>query len=179
MKDLEDNRIVSEVLGGDKNAYALLVKKYEKPIYNLMYRITGSQDLSMDMSQMTLVKAYEKLERFNLAMSFFPWLYAIGINVARDYLRKAKREACLFESSYIECSTIDENSDSMTRVEKKMEISHVFKAMEKLRFSQREALILRFREGLSMKEVAQALSISVSGAKMRIHRALIELRKIL
>ena len=175
----EDSRIVGEVLDGDVNAYALLVKKYQKPIYNLMYRVTGSRELSMDMSQETLVRAYEKLERFDPAKSFFPWLYAIGLNLTRDYLRKAGREARLFERNFDESNTIDDSSNPVTRVERKLEMAHVLKAMEKLPFDQREALILRFREDLSMRDIARALSISVSGAKMRVHRALKELRRIL
>ena len=175
----EDSRIVSEVLDGDVNAYALLVKKYQKPIYNLMHRVTGSEDLSLEMSQATLVRAYEKLERFDPAKSFFSWLYAIGMNLARDYLRKAGREAHLFECNFDESNAADGNPNPVTQVERKLEMAHVLKAMEKLPFDQREALILRFREDLSMKDIARALSISVSGAKMRVHRALKELRRIL
>jgi RNA polymerase sigma-70 factor (ECF subfamily) len=175
----EDSRIVGEVLDGDVNAYALLVKKYQKPIYNLMYRVTGSRELSMEMSQETLVRAYEKLERFDPAKRFFPWLYAIGVNLARDHLRKAGREARLFECNFEEGDTLDGNPNPGMRVERKLEMDHVLKAMEKLPFGHREALILRFREELSMKEIAQALSISVSGAKMRVHRALDRLRGIL
>ena len=179
MSTPEDSRIVGEVLDGDVNAYALLVNKYQKPIYNLMYRVTGSKELSMDMSQETLVKAYEKLERFDPARSFFPWLYAIGVNLARDYLRKAGREAHLMDRNFDESNTIDDSSNPVTRVERNQAMSHVLKGMEKLSFDHREALILRFREELSMKDIARALSISVSGAKMRVHRALDELRRIL
>lgn len=174
----EDSRIVGEVLDGDVNAYALLVNKYQKPIYNLMYRVTGSKELSMDMSQETLVRAYEKLERFDPAKSFFPWLYAIGVNLARDYLRRAGREARIFEGNFDESNTIDVSSNPVTQVERNQEMSHVLKAMDKLPFGHREALILRFQKELSMKDIARALSISVSGAKMRVHRALDELRGI-
>ena len=65
----------------------------------------------MDMSQETLVRAYEKLERFDPARSFFPWLYAIGVNIARDYLRRAGREANLFDHNFDENDTIDETSN--------------------------------------------------------------------
>jgi len=175
----EDSRIVGEVLNGDINAYALLVKKYQKPIYNLMYRATGSPEISMDLSQETLVRAYEKLERFDPAKSFFSWLYTIGVNLARDYLRKAGRESRIFENTFDESNTVDDKSSPVTPVEQKLEMSYVLKAMEKLPFDYREALILRFRAELPMKDIARALSISVSGAKMRVHRALKELRRTL
>ena len=175
----EDSRIVGEVLNGDINAYALLVKKYQKPIYNLMYRATGSPEISMDLSQETLVRAYEKLERFDPGRSFFSWLYTIGVNLARDYLRKAGRESLIFENTFDERNTVDDKSSPVTPVEQKLEMSYVLKAMEKLPFDYREALILRFRAELPMKDIARALSISVSGAKMRVHRALKELRRTL
>jgi RNA polymerase sigma-70 factor (ECF subfamily) len=175
----QDSRIVGEVLEGDVNAYALLVKKYQKPIYNLMYRASGSKEVSMDLSQETLVRAYEKLERFDPSKKFFPWLYAIGVNLARDYLRKVGRESHVFENTFDEDNTVDDKSNPVTQVERKLEMSNVLKAMEKLPFDHREALILRFREELSMKDIARALCISVSGAKMRVHRALKELRRIL
>lgn len=175
----EDSRIVGEVLKGDVNAYALLVKKYQKPIYNLMYRVTGSKELSMEMSQETLIRAYEKLERFDMAKNFFSWLYAIGTNLAKDYLRKTGRESLIFESTFDESNTVDGSSNPVARLERKLEMSHVLKAMEKLPFDYREALILRFQNELSMKEIAGALTLSVSGAKMRVHRALKELRRIL
>ncbi len=175
----EDSRIVGEVLNGDVNAYALLVKKYQRPIYNLMYRATGSKELSMDMTQETLVRAYEKLERFDPARSFFSWLYAIGMNLARDYLRKAGREAHLFERPFDEINTADGSTDLEIRLECKLEMSRVLKVMEKLPLDYREALILRFQKELSMKDLAGALSISVSGAKMRVHRGLKELRTLL
>jgi len=179
MRFPEDSRIVSEVLDGDVNAYAVLVKKYQKPIYNLMYRITGSQDHSLELSQATMVKAYEKLERFDQTRRFFPWLYAIGLNLAKDHLRKNHREINLFKNYKLDNYINEKSDDQFRQVEIKMEVSKVLKAMDKLRFKQKEALILRYKEDLSMKEIAQALSISVSATKMRIHRALKELRQVL
>ena len=175
----EDSRIVGDVLDGDVNAYALLVKKYQKPVYNLMYRTTGSRELSMDMAQETMVRAYENLERFNRTRRFFPWLYAIGVNLARDHLRRAGREARIFESGLEENSAHDCSANQGKLLEQKLEMSQVLNAMEALSLDQREALILRYREELSMKEIGLALGISVSGAKMRVHRAIKELQRIL
>src|SRR4030042_528501 len=86
-----EETLVCEILSGDVNAYALLVKRYQKPIYNLMLRMTGSEQDALDLTQETFVRAYEKLEKFNPSASFFPWLYTMGLNLARDFLRRAKR----------------------------------------------------------------------------------------
>jgi len=179
MRVSEDSRTVTKVLNGDVNAYALLVKKYQKPIYNLMYRATGSKEISMDLSQTTMIKAYENLERFDQNRKYFPWLYAIGANLAKDHLRRTNREKRYFDSKYDEDNTIDTNTDTMARIEHKTKKIYVLEAMKSLPLSQREAIILRFQKELSMREIAESLSISVSGAKMRIHRAIKELRRIL
>jgi RNA polymerase sigma-70 factor (ECF subfamily) len=86
-----EETLVYEILSGDVDSYALLVKRYQKPIYNLMLRMTGSEQDALDLSQETFVRAYEKLEKFDPSASFFPWLYTMGLNLARDFLRRAKR----------------------------------------------------------------------------------------
>jgi len=64
MESTDDQRIISRVLKGDCNAFGILVQKYQKPIFNLMFRMTGSQDQAADLAQETFIKVYENLERF-------------------------------------------------------------------------------------------------------------------
>ncbi len=179
MKLPEDNQIIIAVLNGDVNAYGQIVRKYQKPIYNLMYRATRSEQLSMEMAQETFTRAYEKLERFDPGRSFFSWLYAIGANLARDHLRKAGRELLFSEAEIDGNQLTDSGPNQAAHLEHKIEISQVMQLLEKLPLDYREALILRYREDLPMEEVGKALSISTSGAKMRVHRALKSLRSML
>jgi RNA polymerase sigma-70 factor, ECF subfamily len=171
-----DQSLVGEILSGDVNAYALLVKRYQKPILNLMLRMTGSEQDALDLTQETFVKAYEKLEKFSPSASFFPWLYTMGLNVARDFLRKAKRspiESHDLENVYaIDC-------DQEDRLGNQLNIQKVQEQLQMLPVDYREALLLRFHEGLSVSEVAYALGLSLSAAKMRIQRGLLKLRQLL
>jgi len=176
MKLSGDSQIVSNVLQGNVNAYGLLVRKYQKSIYNLMYRVTGSEELAVEMTQETFIRAYEKLECFDPGKRFFPWLYTIGLNFARDHLRRSGREASRFVRTWNENFAADQRENPDARLEQKMVMVDVLRALGRLPFEYREAIFLRFREELSLKEVAQALSISVSAAKMRIHRGLKALR---
>jgi RNA polymerase sigma-70 factor, ECF subfamily len=179
MKLPEDNQIINAVLSGNVNAYGRIVGKYQKPIYNLMYRATRSEQLSMEMAQETFTRAYEKLERFNPGRSFFSWLYAIGANLARDHLRKAGRELLFSEAEIDANQLMDGGPNQEPHLEHNVEISQVMQLLEKLPLDYREALILRYREDLPLEEVGKALSISTSGAKMRVHRALKSLRSML
>ncbi|HAA05273.1 MAG TPA: RNA polymerase subunit sigma-24, partial [Syntrophobacteraceae bacterium] len=90
MDQASDHQVVSAVLAGDVEAYGALVQRYQKPIYNLMFRLTGSYADSLDLAQETFIKAYEALHRFRKGSRFFPWLYSIGLNHGRNFLRRNK-----------------------------------------------------------------------------------------
>ena len=179
MKLLEDNEIIQTVLNGNVNAYGRIVRKYQKTIYNLMYRASKSERLSMEMTQEAFTKAYEKLDRFDPGRSFFSWLFAIGANLARDHLRRVGRELMFSEAEIDGNELMDDGMDQAAALEQKVEISHIMQLLEMLPLDYREALILRYREELSMNEVARALGLSTSGAKMRVHRGLKHLRSML
>lgn len=180
MDHSDDQSCISAVLAGDVNAYSALVKRYERPIYNLMYRMTGSQADALDLAQDAFIKAYEQLDRFQTDRKFFPWLYTIAMNVARNLLRDKKRGA---QSPYIDewegCSGLDYPQQQEEIMCRRLDFSVLHEALLQLPEDYREAIILRYREELSMEEVADALKISISGAKMRVHRGLNKLREIL
>ena len=169
-----EETLVYEILSGDVNAYALLVKRYQKPIYNLMLRMTGSEQDALDLTQETFVRAYEKLEKFNPSASFFPWLYTMGLNLARDFLRRARRAPT---EPYEPEGNLSVDSDRDERLADRIDGQEVLKGLQTLPSDYREALLLRFHEGLSVSEVAYALGLSLSAAKMRIHRGLLKLRQ--
>ena len=175
----EDNRIILAVLGGDVNAYGRLVVKYQTPIYNLFYRATQCTDTALDLTQDTFIRAYQNLERFNTGKRFFPWLYAIGLNLARDHLRKIGRRNTHIDHHADICEIPDACPDPVIMMERTVTRRRVAAALIRLPLDYREALLLRFREELSMKEIAAALSISVSGAKMRVSRGLKKLKTLL
>jgi RNA polymerase sigma-70 factor (ECF subfamily) len=171
-----DQSLVYDILSGDVNAYALLVKRYQKPILNLMLRMTGSEQDALDLTQETFVRAYEKLEKFNPSASFFPWLYTMGLNLARDFLRRAKRSPI---ESYEPDDSFSIEIDQYDRLADQIDVQKVSEVLQSLPVDYREALLLRFHEGLSVGEVAYALGLSLSAAKMRIHRGLLKLRQLL
>lgn len=177
----EENRIIAQVLAGNPQAYGLLVKRYQDPIYNLMLRMAGpgAGEDARDLCQETFLKAYDNLEQFHAGARFFPWLYSVGVRLALDYLRKRKRTVDrhdeLDESKFDHLPDGEPEDAAFTA----LAAAEVRQALDKLPFESREALILRYHEDLTMQEIAQALSLTPSGAKMRVHRALAMLRKLL
>ncbi|MGD8251089.1 MAG: sigma-70 family RNA polymerase sigma factor, partial [Desulfobacterales bacterium] len=86
--DLTDQEVVADVLNGNSNAFSHLVVRYQRPIFNLMFRATGSTETASDLSQDAFLKAYEKLGQYHPRKKFFSWLYTLSINLVRDHLRQ-------------------------------------------------------------------------------------------
>lgn len=179
MDNREESLIISDILAGDPDVYAILVKRYQRPIFNLMIRMTSSEEDAFDLTQETFVHAYEKLDRFKLSSRFFPWLYTIGINLARDFLRKRRTAGIGAEELYETQKSLPVESEQENTLVEELDAQQVKVVLQKLPLDYREAIMLRFHEGMSMRDVALALGISVSGAKMRIHRGLLKLRKLI
>jgi RNA polymerase sigma-70 factor (ECF subfamily) len=178
MHTAQENRLISEILNGDVEAFAVLVNRYQRPIYNLMLRMTGSREDATDLTQEAFLKAYQKLERFRPSSRFFPWLYTIGMNLARDHLRRLKTA----DTAQWEREEVMAAHDPIDRAQElihRLDADRILVLLAKLPEGYREALILRFHEGLTLDEVGVALGISTSGAKMRIKRGLQRLRDML
>lgn len=179
MNITEDDAIIEAVLKGDVNAFSLIVRKYQQPIYNLMFRVVGVEDKAADLAQETFIRAYEKLDLFRPGNKFFSWLYAIGMNLARDSIRKNTKQFYTLDRDDDPLLNTHNGQKQVNPYDKQIELAHVQFALKKLPLKEKEAIILKYREGFTMKDIASALEISVSGVKMRIHRGLKKLRKYL
>ena len=175
----EENSLICDILNGDTELFAVLVNRYQRPIFNLLLRMTGNREDAADLTQETFLKAYEKLERFRLSKRFFPWLYTIGMNLARDHMRKQKSAAKAASMNLpFKSSAVDGFEENRSLVQR-LDASRLMVLLAQLPEDYREAVILRYHEGLTMKEIGEALKISTSGAKMRVKRALERLRVLL
>ncbi len=179
MQQDSDDQVVASVLAGDTEVFAILVQRYQKPIYNLMFRMTGSCSDALDLAQETFIKAFQALHRFRAGSRFFPWLYSIGLNHCRNFLRKhrGQRTVCIDDCEV--GSGLDYPGQEEEKVCALLDSRELRKALDFLPVDYREAVVLRYHEELSMEDVAAAVGISLSGAKMRVHRGLAKLRKIL
>jgi RNA polymerase sigma-70 factor (ECF subfamily) len=178
MDSSDDQQVITAVMNGNVNAYSILVQQYQKPIFNLMYRVTGSYEDAKDLAQETFIKAYEKLDHFRTGARFFPWLYTIGYNHARNFVQRSKPFQQSISEDFENNSGLDYPSQHEESVLAQMDFLRIYQVLEQLPVDYREAVILHYHEGLSMEEIATALQLSVSGAKMRVHRGIKKLREI-
>ncbi len=179
MHEIDDQDVISAVLEGDTEAYGMLVQKYQKPIFNAAYRMTGSRQDALDICQDTFLKAFEELHHFHAGRRFFPWIYTIAMNRSKNHLRRNRQ----WKTEPVEDHEGDADRNEPRREEealcRRLDSHRLQQAMKKLSVDQREALILRYQDDRSMEEISQALKLSLSGAKMRIARGLARLREII
>jgi len=171
MAENREAELIREVLAGDPRPFEVLVRRYQGPVYNLMLRNAGI-DMAPDLAQEAFVRAYTRLETFRLGNRFFPWLYALAMNVVRDWLRKNGRDFHVFMEQPSVMVRDEDQPDPERAMMDRLDGAKAFEVVMELAPAYREALILRFRHDLSMSEIAQALDITVSGVKMRISRGL-------
>lgn len=177
--DLEDAEAIDAVSHGDTDAYSILVLRYQEAVFNLMLRMTRSYEDATDLAQETFIRAYDQLYRFQKGKKFFPWLYTIGLNLCRNFLRHKKGMNCVSLEDCEIGSGLDYPGQQEDEICAKLDYEQLHAALDRLPSDYREALILRFHEELSMEDVAEALSVKLSAAKMRVHRGLAKLRDIL
>lgn len=89
--DLHETALIKKAQNGDQDAFSQLLLRYQAPIYNLSFRMTGSVEDAEDMTQIAFLNAWRGLPRFQLNSSFFTWLYRLASNACVDFLRHKKR----------------------------------------------------------------------------------------
>lgn len=169
--EISDNKIVEQVVKGDTEAYAELVQRYQKIIYNLMFRISSSSDDAAELTQEVFFTAYKKLGSFRSEKNFFPWLYTLAMNRGRDWRRKNTKEwqgLQKYSGEIFDLAT----PAATDKIEKRQEIEKLAGALVTLPSDTREMVLLRYKHEVSIKELSEIFSLSQSGIKMRIHRAL-------
>jgi RNA polymerase sigma-70 factor (ECF subfamily) len=174
-----ENEIIQNVLDGDREKFALLVDKYQGPIYNLAYRLTGSRQDAEDLAQETFIKAYRSLNNFQIKRKFFSWLYTIALNLTRNHLKKKKPLLVEnVEDLKSDNRQTDKNNPEINLI-KHEQAQALASSIQRLPIALREAVILRYYFYLPFEEIARILCISLSGAKMRVYRALEKLENLM
>jgi RNA polymerase sigma factor (sigma-70 family) len=172
MQQPEEATLVEEVLSGNKDAYATLVNRYKKQIFNLAYRMTMNRDTAQDLAQETFFRGYTKLHRYDPEFSFLNWLYTICLNLTRNHLSK-KHEITTDSPADWEVQEpgIQKNSPELQAI-KQQELKGLEKALLALPVDLRETMVLRYMQELPFDAIANTLGISLSATKMRVYRGL-------
>ena len=161
---------LEEARTGDDEAFSLLVEAYQKPVYNLCYRMLGNHRDAEDAAQETFLRAYKHITRYDSQRKFSTWLLTIASNFCIDQYRRRKLPTLSYDSlpdPNIPEKSIDVES-WMVEDEKNESVQML---LEILKPKDRSAVIMRYWYDFSYEEIADALSISISAVKSRLHRS--------
>lgn len=163
--------LVSNILKGDIKSFEILMNKYRNRIYNFLLKMTFSKEDAEDMTQEVFVRAYNSLYQYNSKWCFSTWIFKIAVNVFKtEYAKKKNREAKELQNmlSGQRVSNNMEPEKVLENIETRMEI---LKMLEELKVDQRMALVLKYVQGFSYKEIGEVLKMSPENAKVRVMRA--------
>jgi len=177
--DISNAELVKKSQLGDKNAFEELVRRHQELVFSLAYKLTGNRELANDVAQEAFIRAWKAIQKFRGDSTFSTWIYRITVNTAWTLRKKAKKHYSLNIEDTQEPVVIDEKKDPEYLAINSDLSSVLQKALDQIPVEQRIIVELKNIEGRSHKEIAEYLDISVTAAKVRLHRAHQKLRIIL
>lgn len=162
-----DAEVVASVLGGDTEAFGVLIRRYEAGLLRFATRMLGSRDAAADAVAEGFVRAYRHLASCREPSRLRTWLYRIVANRCKSHL--ARRSVA--DVPLDEAPPVADPSDAETALEQREQVALVERALAQLSPDKREAFVLKHVEGMSYEEIAAVTGERIPTLKMRVHRA--------
>jgi RNA polymerase sigma-70 factor (ECF subfamily) len=163
----------------DKRAFAILLQRYQRPLYNYILRMIGQAAEAEELFQETFLRIYQNLEHFRGGASFSPWAYRIAHNICIDALRSPRKR--LFTSLDAEYGESNQSLEDVLEgrspnpedeLYRQQLAFHIQEAVEKLPAAIRSVFVLYQYQHLPYEQIAETLSIPLGTVKSRMHTAL-------
>ncbi len=174
----EDMALAIQAQQGSEEAFTQLVEAYQTHVYNLCYRMLGEPESAEDAAQETFLRAYQHIHRYDQKRSFATWLLSIAAHYCIDRLRRRKFSVTSMDADEDEGGFELPDADAPNpesealHSEQREQMQGLLKRLDSV---DRAAIVLRYWEDYSEAEIAEALNLTVSAVKSRLHRARREL----
>lgn len=169
---------VEQARGGDQHAFGLLVQAYQKPVFNLTYRMLGNAQEAEDAAQETFLKAYSSLRQYQSEHKFSTWLFAIANHHCIDRLRKRRVTLVSIEDNPVLENLTGESPLPERQALVREQSAEMQQLLQELEPAYRLPLILRYWEEYSYEEIAATMEITVAAVKSRLFRARQQVAKL-
>lgn len=174
-----DEQLFEAARQGDENAFALLMQRYQRPLYNFLLKFLAKPALAEDIFQETFLQVYQSASTFQTGRKFRPWLYTIAVNKARDALRSRGRRPTVqitsqndeIDASQLWDTLLQDTTSPLDLLDEAQQAQTVRSVVAKLPDHLREILVLAYFKHLSYKELADVLAIPLGTVKSRLHAA--------
>jgi RNA polymerase sigma-70 factor (ECF subfamily) len=189
LPSLSDQEVVALARAGKESGYRELLRRYERPLFSLIYRMVRDRAAAEDLSQETFIKVLNALESYRPEYRFSSWIFKIANNAAIDHLRRREVDTLSLDGApgamtpdAIEATAVqatDRGPSPLADLESSELGSAIEAAIAKLRPEYRACILLRHVEGRAYEEIAETLDLPLGTVKTYIHRARLELRESL
>ena len=182
---VSDEALIRAALGGEEDAYRLLMERYKDRAFRVALGITGDPDDALDVVQEAFVKAYYKLKEFRFGANFYTWFYRLLVNQAIDRWRKSARsQAVPLDEKWLSEEVSPPESVSYPRTPEELAQNRqlsaaLARAITDLPEYHRAVIVLREVDGLAYDEIAKTLQCSVGTVMSRLHYARAKLKEAL
>jgi len=186
---LSDQEVVQHAVLGRDAAYRELVRRYQRPVFSLIYRMVRDRELAEDLAQETFVKVLNAIGSYRPEFKFSSWIFKIANNAAIDQLRRRSLDTLSLDGSphaetaeAIEATTLqvgDGRENALDEVANRELGGQIEAAIAQLRPEYRNCILLRHVDGRPYEEIAEILDLPLGTVKTYIHRARNELRILL
>ena len=156
---------------GDVNAFGLVVEAFQKPVFNLCYRMLGNPEDAEDAAQESFWRAFQGLSKYDFQRPFGTWMLSIAAHYCIDRLRRKRPILLSLESLLPEDDAPDQTPNPEDQTKRKQEQEAVQRLLSVLGREERAMIIMRYWYDMSYAEIARFLHISVGAVKSRLHRA--------
>jgi RNA polymerase sigma-70 factor (ECF subfamily) len=186
---LSDQDVVRHAVQGRESAYRELIRRYQRPVFSLVYRMVRDRELAEDLAQETFIKVLNAIDTYRPEYKFSSWIFKIANNAAIDHLRRRGLNTLSLDGSphaesadAIEATTLqigDGAENQLDEVASRELGQQIEAAINQLRPEYRSCIILRHIDGRPYEEIAEMLDLPLGTVKTYIHRARNELRILL
>jgi RNA polymerase sigma-70 factor (ECF subfamily) len=183
---LTDQEVVLLARSGRETAYRELVRRYERPVFALLYRMVRDRELAEDLAQETFIKALNAIDSYRPEFKFSSWIFKIANNAAIDHLRRRELDTLSLDGSphaetpeAMQATALQigaRQESPLDAVEARELGGAIEAAIGRLRPEYRSCILLRHVEGRAYEEIAEILDLPLGTVKTYIHRARNELR---
>ena len=180
----EDKELVERTIKGEKEAFEMIIRKYQQPLLNYVGRMVRERELALDFTQEVFIRTYSSLHSYKPQYKFCTWLFKIASNFIIDYWRKKKINAFSLDqqqraNDLPPLQVADEEPSIVKKFETSELRERIERALEKIPAPLREVFVWRHINEFSYEEMAEIKGLPVGTIKNRVFQAKESIRKLL
>ncbi len=171
-KIYSDNEIIDLILNkGKKQLFELLYDRYSEKVYHKCILITKDKEISKDLTHDIFIKIFLNLSKYKGTSPFSLWVHSISYNHCIDFLKKKKRLHLEQYEDFKHDEISELLDEKQEKILKEMQLTELENAFDQLKEEDRIILLMRYKDNISVKDIAESLGFGLSALKMRLKRA--------